>query len=57
MATPPTGSRPLRTDARRNYEHILATARQVFDELGPDAPLDTIARRIIETAHAGMSLQ
>lgn len=44
MAAPPKG-RPLRADALRNYEHIVATAREVFTELGPDAPLDVIARR------------
>jgi AcrR family transcriptional regulator len=37
--------RPLRADARRNCEHIVATAREAFSELGPDAPLDVIARR------------
>jgi AcrR family transcriptional regulator len=35
----------MRADARRNYEHILATARQAFAELGPDVPIDVIARR------------
>jgi AcrR family transcriptional regulator len=35
----------MRADARRNYEHILTTARQAFTELGPDVPLDVIARR------------
>jgi AcrR family transcriptional regulator len=35
----------MRADARRNYEHILATARQAFTALGPDVPLDVIARR------------
>ena len=44
MATPPKG-RTIRADALRNYEHIVATAREVFTELGPDAPLDVIARR------------
>ena len=44
MAAPPKG-RPIRADALRNYEHIVATAREVFTELGPDAPLDVIARR------------
>ena len=34
----------MRADARRNYEHLLATAKQVFDERGVDAPLDEIAR-------------
>jgi AcrR family transcriptional regulator len=44
VAAPPK-IRPIRADARRNYEHIVATARQAFTELGPDAPLDVIARR------------
>jgi AcrR family transcriptional regulator len=38
-------SRAQRTDARRNYEHIVATARDAFAVMGPDAPLDVIARR------------
>jgi AcrR family transcriptional regulator len=38
-------SRAQRTDARRNHEQIVATARDVFSELGPEAPLDVIARR------------
>jgi AcrR family transcriptional regulator len=37
--------RPLRADAVRNIERILRTARAVFAELGPDAPLEEIARR------------
>ncbi|NIH82062.1 TetR/AcrR family transcriptional regulator [Amycolatopsis viridis] len=37
--------RPMRADARRNYERLLATAREAFREHGPDAPLDDIARR------------
>lgn len=37
--------RPMRADARRNYQHILQVARDVFTEDGPDAPLDDIARR------------
>ncbi|MBF6175355.1 TetR/AcrR family transcriptional regulator [Nocardia blacklockiae] len=37
--------RPRRADARRNYELVLAAAREVFDELGVSAPLDEIARR------------
>jgi AcrR family transcriptional regulator len=35
----------MRADARRNYESIVAVARAAFAELGPDAPLDLIARR------------
>ncbi|WP_330351250.1 TetR/AcrR family transcriptional regulator [Streptomyces sp. NBC_00582] len=37
--------RRLRADAARNAERILRTARAVFAELGPDAPLEEIARR------------
>lgn len=37
--------RPRRADAQRNYELVLAAAREVFDELGVTAPLDEIARR------------
>ena len=37
--------RPLRADAARNAERILRTARAVFADLGPDAPLEEIARR------------
>jgi len=39
------GARPLRADARRNREQLMAAARDVFVEQGPDAPLDEIARR------------
>ncbi|MFG1805092.1 TetR/AcrR family transcriptional regulator [Streptomyces sp. NPDC049040] len=34
-----------RADALRNRERIVAAARDVFVEYGPDAPLDEIARR------------
>ena len=34
----------MRADARRNYERIVATARDVFAEHGIDAPLDDIAK-------------
>jgi len=43
-----TGSvrpRPLRADARRNRERLLAAARDVFVEQGVDAPLEDVARR------------
>ena len=44
---PPTTAsiRPRRTDARRNYESLLAAATDVFTEQGVHAPLDEIARR------------
>jgi len=37
--------RPSRADARRNYDSLIAAARQTFAELGTDAPLEEIARR------------
>ena len=40
-----TAQRPMRADARRNYERILTTAGEVFAESGTDASLDEIARR------------
>jgi AcrR family transcriptional regulator len=39
---------PLRADARRNYEALLAAADELFTTDGPDASLDKIAR------HAGV---
>src|SRR5882757_11505410 len=38
-------ARPLRADARRNRELLVAAAREVFAARGLDAPLDEIARR------------
>jgi AcrR family transcriptional regulator len=38
-------SAPLRADARRNREQVLAAARDVFVEQGADAPLDEVARQ------------
>jgi AcrR family transcriptional regulator len=37
--------RRQRADAARNAERILRTARAVFADLGPEAPLEEIARR------------
>ncbi len=37
--------RPMRADARRNCDLLIATARAVFAEKGAEAPLDEIARR------------
>lgn len=48
-ATPVTG-RPLRRDAQRNREAILAAAKQLFAERGVDTTLDDIA------AHAGVGV-
>jgi AcrR family transcriptional regulator len=38
-------ARPLRRDARRNRDAIVAAARQVFCDHGLEAPLEEIARR------------
>jgi len=39
-----TGERPLRRDAERNRQRILAAAAAVFTERGLDASLDEVAR-------------
>jgi len=39
-----TDARPLRADARRNVDRLIATARDAFATQGPNAPLDDIAR-------------
>jgi AcrR family transcriptional regulator len=39
------GQRPMRADARRNYERVLAEARRAFLEQGAEASLEDIARR------------
>ena len=44
-ATPAGEERPLRADARRNYQRLLAAAASAFAEYGADAPLDDIAKR------------
>ncbi|NYI06845.1 TetR/AcrR family transcriptional regulator [Allostreptomyces psammosilenae] len=44
-ATPGTPPRPLRADARRNRERLLAEADAAFTEHGTDASLEEIARR------------
>jgi AcrR family transcriptional regulator len=35
----------MRADARRNYEALMAAARELFLDQGPDAPLDEVAKR------------
>lgn len=37
--------RARRADAQRNARRLLAAARELFDEQGPDAPLDEVAKR------------
>ncbi|MFE6026165.1 TetR/AcrR family transcriptional regulator [Streptomyces niveus] len=49
MAT--DSERLLRTDAARNAERILRSAREVFAKSGPDAQLDEIAQ------HAGVGIR
>ncbi|NEA48687.1 TetR/AcrR family transcriptional regulator [Streptomyces sp. SID10815] len=40
-----TQVRPMRADARRNYERLLAVAAEAFAEQGENASLDDIAKR------------
>lgn len=42
---PSERQRPLRADARRNYERVLDAARAAFTDEGPSVPVDEIARR------------
>lgn len=37
--------KPLRADAQRNYDKLIAAAREVFRERGADGSLDEIAKR------------
>jgi AcrR family transcriptional regulator len=41
----PAMRRPQRADARRNFDALLAAAREVFSEQGTDASLEEVARR------------
>jgi AcrR family transcriptional regulator len=49
MATAPDitslAERPKRADARRNYDKLVTSAREVFAEQGSDATLEEISRR------------
>ncbi|MGW0864936.1 TetR/AcrR family transcriptional regulator [Streptomyces sp. NPDC002611] len=52
-STPPSGktpARPLRADAERNRQRIIAAAREVFAERGLDVTVDDIAH------HAGVGV-
>ncbi|MBN9622081.1 MAG: TetR/AcrR family transcriptional regulator [Actinobacteria bacterium] len=44
-ASPALAERPKRADARRNYDKLVTTAREVFAEQGSDATLEEISRR------------
>jgi AcrR family transcriptional regulator len=44
-ATQTLSTRPKRADARRNYEKVLAAAREAFAEGGESTALEEIARR------------
>ncbi len=41
----PLRSRPMRADARRNYDKVIAAAREAFAERGASTSLEEIARR------------
>jgi len=41
----PLSNRPLRADARRNYDRLIAAGREAFTEDGRGAALEDIARR------------
>lgn len=45
MTEPSPTQRPMRADARRNYERLVAVARDAFAEHGVDTSLDDIAKR------------
>jgi AcrR family transcriptional regulator len=46
----PQRARPMRADARRNYDKVVAAARDAFTEGGASTSLEEIARR----AHVGI---
>lgn len=45
MMTAVTDRPQLRADAARNVERILSAAREVYGEIGPDVPVEAVARR------------
>src|SRR6476659_8201281 len=45
LTTPVPIQRPKRADAARNYDKLLAAAREAFTSQGADASLEGIARR------------
>jgi AcrR family transcriptional regulator len=53
VASEPGGdgdARPMRADARRNYERLVSAAREVFTTSGGDASMEAIAK------HAGVGI-
>ena len=44
MSTAPSAERPLRADARRNRERVLAVAARMFAEQGHEVGVADIAR-------------
>ena len=45
ISLPTLADRPKRADARRNYDKLVAAAREVFTEQASDATLEEISRR------------
>ena len=43
--SPTVGGRPMRSDARRNRERLVSTAREVFAEQGSGASMEAIAKQ------------
>lgn len=43
--TSDTAARPMRADARRNYERLVTAAREVLTERGSEAAMEEIAKR------------
>lgn len=48
--TPSPDGRPLRADARRNHDQLLAAASELYAEQGVEVPLETVAK------HAGVGI-
>lgn len=44
MSNPNPVAKPVRADARRNYEALLAAGKNVFTRAGTDAPMEDIAK-------------
>lgn len=50
MSTTAAAPKALRSDARRNRERLVASARELFSRSGPDVPVEDI------TQHAGLGM-